>query len=107
MTTLPPGAEKYIPVVEWLNWATQNPIGRKFTMGNIVRLGCERMEVPGPPLEIEQKLLLVAARFAMNGPAFKNDGPEPSPKPKAPLEPQRVKLEVKGPLITPPPKLLN
>ena len=30
-----------------------------------------------------------------------------SPKPKAPLEPQRVQLEVKGPLITPPPKLLN
>lgn len=107
MSALPPEASKYVPVVEWLNWATQNPVGRRHKFGNLVRLGCERMNVPQPPLEIEQKLLLVAARFAMNGPAVVDDGPEPRPKLAEPLEPLHVDLEMRGPLITPPPKMLN
>lgn len=100
---------RYGDALRWANWAVQNgqAVG---TMGAITRRAIGRMDLPEPPLQIYNGLLLSITRMVMNGPTFVDHGPEPRPERPKPQEPMRVNVTskpVKKALVTPPPRLLN
>lgn len=112
-----PAAEEYGRALQWANWALQHSPHSAGTMGEWARVSCEKVGLPPPTLEVEQRLTIAITRMCMNGPMQVVPAhPEPGPRLQAPKQPKeiRVKATVRDipkkklrVLVTPPPRLLG